>query len=407
MSSYLDQVSNVKGHLVNLSVVELLNVTEHAYILGGDKVDSNTLTSETTTTTNAMDVVLPVGGHVVVDNKGHLLDIDPTSEEISGDEDTSRSRTELSHEDFTLLLLHVTVHGGDSEFTFVHLLSQSVDLPPGVTEDDGLGDRDSFVKIRKRIKLPLLPLDGNVELLDTLKSQLVLLDENPHGLTHELLGHLEDLSGHGSREEGDLSIGREHLEDLVDLVLETLGQHLIGLVEAEDLDPIGLERSPLDHVEDTTGSTNNDLDTITEFGHVITDVGASNTGQRGDTHVVAEGDHDFVDLEGKLTGGRKDDSLSVLDVRVEALEDGDGEGGGLSCARLGLSDNVMTLDNGDNGPLLDGGRTFEAIGVNTTEKLRLQFHVIEAVDDLVPVGLDLDVIIYGGIGSFFCFHTVL
>lgn len=120
---------NVQWHLVNLGVVELcsdqsvnqrhsntastrtFNVAEHANVLGGDKVDGDTLTTETTATANTMDVVLPVRGQVVVDDKRHLLDIDTPSEQIGGNENTRRARTELLHQDLALLLLHVTVLG--------------------------------------------------------------------------------------------------------------------------------------------------------------------------------------------------------------------------------------------------------------------------------------------------------
>jgi hypothetical protein len=52
-----------------------------------------------------------------------------------------------------------------------------------------------------------------------------------------------------------LGILREELENLVGPVLETTRQHLIGFVETEDLDVIGPEGSAVDHIEDTTGST--------------------------------------------------------------------------------------------------------------------------------------------------------
>ena len=61
--------SHVHGHLLNLGAVELLDFAHHADVLGGDEVDGNTLTSETTTTTDAVDVVLTVGGQVVVDDQ--------------------------------------------------------------------------------------------------------------------------------------------------------------------------------------------------------------------------------------------------------------------------------------------------------------------------------------------------
>lgn len=109
------------------------------------------------------------------------------------------------------------------------------------------------------------------ELSDTLEGELVSLDENPDGVSHELLGDLEDLGGHGSREENDLSVGGEELEDVVDGVLESGREHLIGLVETEHLDRLGLEGTSVDHVENSTGGTDNDVRSFGELGHVLSD----------------------------------------------------------------------------------------------------------------------------------------
>ena len=62
--------------------------------------------------------------------------------------------------------------------------------------------------------------------------------------------HLQDLGGHGGREEHHLHAGGKVLEDIVDLVLEATRQHLVGLVEHEHLDVVGLEDASGDHVED-------------------------------------------------------------------------------------------------------------------------------------------------------------
>lgn len=91
----------------------------------------------------------------------------------------------------------MTCHGRDSELASVHLLGEPVDLPPGVAEDDSLGDGDGLVEIAKGIELPLLLLDSNVELLDTFKGQLVPLNEDTDGLSHEFLRDLQDFSRHG------------------------------------------------------------------------------------------------------------------------------------------------------------------------------------------------------------------
>lgn len=92
----------------------------------------------------------------------------------------------------------------------------------------------------------------------------------------------------------------------------------------------------------TAGSTDNDLGTTTEGSHVLTDVGTTNTGVAIDFHEVTNGNNDLLDLLGQLTGGSKDQSLASLQIGVNLLESGNGEGGSLSGTRLGLSDDIVT-----------------------------------------------------------------
>ena len=46
-------------------------------------------------------------------------------------------------------------------------------LSPCVAEDDSLRDGECVIQVTKCVKLPLLLLDSNKELLDSLQSQLV------------------------------------------------------------------------------------------------------------------------------------------------------------------------------------------------------------------------------------------
>jgi hypothetical protein len=109
-----------------------------------------------------VDVVLLGRGQVVVDDQRDLLDIDTTGKQVGGDQDTGRTGSELLHDDLSLSLVHVTVHGGDGELALVELLGKPVDLAAGRAEDDGLGDGDSLVQVAKGVELPVLLLDGNV-----------------------------------------------------------------------------------------------------------------------------------------------------------------------------------------------------------------------------------------------------
>lgn len=103
--------SRESAHLVDLGVVELFDITEGSNIFGGDEVDRNSLTSETSSSSDPVDVVLTGGGQVVVDDERNLLNIDSSGEQIGGDENTGRSGSELLHDDLSLSLFHISVHG--------------------------------------------------------------------------------------------------------------------------------------------------------------------------------------------------------------------------------------------------------------------------------------------------------
>ena len=49
----------------------------------------------------------------------------------------------------------------------------------------------------------------------------------------------------------------------------------------------------------------------------------------------------------------------------------------------------LTLDDGHDSALLDGGRAFETVGIDAAQQLSLEGHGIERVGRLIVVGLDL------------------
>ena len=75
---YLKEICNVHWHFFNLCIVELFNVTQITNIRRGQKINRHTLTSKTSRTSNTMNVVLTVGGEIVVNDKRDLLDINTT-----------------------------------------------------------------------------------------------------------------------------------------------------------------------------------------------------------------------------------------------------------------------------------------------------------------------------------------
>mmetsp|Transcript_39530 Transcript_39530/g.86102 ORF Transcript_39530/g.86102 Transcript_39530/m.86102 type:complete len:348 (+) Transcript_39530:319-1362(+) len=336
----LDEVGNVRGQLLDDCVVKPLNVHEHALIILANEVNSHTLTTETTGTTDTMEVVLGLCGKVVVNHERHLLHIDTAGQQIGGDQHARGAGAELAHDDVTSVLVHVTVGGRHGMVARPHLVGQPVHLAPGVGEDHALCDGKRLVEIAQSVQLPLLTLNVHVELLDTLKGQLVTLHENAHRLAHELAGDLQRLRGHGGGEHAHLQLGGQQLEDVVDLVLETARKHLIGLIKHEALDVIGAQRPPTEHVVHATGGTHDAVHTALESALILAHAGATNAGVALHLEVVAQSAHDLLDLLRQLTGGGQDESLALHDSVVELVEDASAESRGLTGTGLSLLDHI-------------------------------------------------------------------
>ena len=78
----------VLGHLLNLGVVMLLDFLDESGVVGGNEVDSSSLSSISTSSTDSVNVVLLFHWELVVDDQADLLDIDTSGHEISGNQDS-------------------------------------------------------------------------------------------------------------------------------------------------------------------------------------------------------------------------------------------------------------------------------------------------------------------------------
>ena len=80
-----------------------------------------------------------------------------------------------------------------------------------------------------------------------------------------------------------------------------------------------------------------------------------------------------MDLFSKFACRCENKRLGLGEGDINALKCGDGKCAGLTCAGLGLRDDVAFLDNRKNRFLLNMTRVFETIGVNSAEKVRGYF----------------------------------
>lgn len=69
----LDEVSDIRRHLLDLCVVELLNIAQVANVSLGNEVYTDSFSSEAARSPNSVDIVFSVRWQVVVDDKRYLL----------------------------------------------------------------------------------------------------------------------------------------------------------------------------------------------------------------------------------------------------------------------------------------------------------------------------------------------
>ena len=162
-----------------------------------------------------------------------------------------------------------------------------------------------------------------------------------------------------TRQREHLGVLGQELEHLVHLVLEATREHFICFIKTEHLEVIGPEGTTIDHIVHTTWCTDNNLSTIAEACHVFTDIRTTNTGMALDVHVVTQGNNDILNLLSKFTSGGQNKRLNSLQVRVDTLQNGNRERGGLTRTRLGLRNNIVTFDHWNDSTGLNSRGAFE------------------------------------------------
>jgi len=128
-------------------------------------------------------------------------------------------------------------------------------------------------------------------------------------------------------------------------VAVTHGKHLISLIKNKHLHSVGLQETTLDHVLDSSRGTDDHLGAVLEGLHVLANTGSTNASVALDVHEIANGDNDLLNLLSQLAGGGENQSLALLDVGVDLLENGDRARGGLASTRLGLSNDIVACEN--------------------------------------------------------------
>lgn len=118
----------------------LLDFLDESGITGQDKIDSSSLSTESASSSNSVDVVFLLLRQLVVDDETNLLNVNTSGQQVSGNENSGGASSEFLHDHVSLHLVHLAVHSRDCEVLLLHGFSQLCHSLFGVAIDQSLVD---------------------------------------------------------------------------------------------------------------------------------------------------------------------------------------------------------------------------------------------------------------------------
>ena len=182
---------------------------------------------------------------------------------------------------------------------------------------------------------------------------------HPNGAYKDLLRQLCDLPRHGGGEEEGLPLFGQAVDDPAHVVDEAHVQHPVRLVQDEGLDAGEVDVALIAQVVEPPRRGDENVHPPLQGLHLGGLPYAAEDDGIAQGEVLSVLVEALFDLQSELPRGGEDqgadDPASCHRLAVEALEDGDGEGGGLAGAGLGAADEVPAQEHRGDGLGLDGG----------------------------------------------------
>ncbi len=184
---------------------------------------------------------------------------------------------------------------------------------------------------------------------------------NLDGVLQQVTGQLADFTRHGGREEQVLAAGGQAADNLTDRLDEAEVQHLVGLVEHENFGRGQVDVLLLYVVQQTARCGHQNVQTLLQGAFLCAVFHAAEYNSDAEAKVLAIGFEAVGDLGGQFARRRQDQGARGARKRLDAvfcqaMQDRQGEGGGLTGAGLGNTQQVGTLHDMGDGLGLDRGR---------------------------------------------------
>lgn len=286
---------------------ELDQVTNDVLVTAVEERSGNTSVTRTTSTTNAVNVVIDVGGKVIVDDVHDVRDIETTSSDGSSDHNGCATLTECIEGRLTLTLRAITVDGGGGVIVTEQEVGQHVGHALGFDEDEGQSGGLSAEKIKEDGALVVV-LNVLDLLRDVLGGGANSADGKEDILLQEILSEHLDISGEGGREHERLALMHTGhillLNDPTNLGLETHVQHTVSLVEDKVANVCETDATTLDKIDKTTRSGAEEIAAAFDLAELAIYVGTTVHDSGTDPGAIGEFTSFVMDLVDELSSGR-------------------------------------------------------------------------------------------------------
>src|SRR3954453_2607414 len=310
-------------------------------------------------------VGLLVLGALVVHDVADAGDVDAARGDVGGDQHVDLAGAEGAQRLLAGTLAEVAVHGGGGEPALDQVVGDLLRGALGAAEHHhqtavaGLQDPGEQLGLVQVVR----PVDELRRLRDG-RALVVAVRPDVRRLGHEGPGQRDDRAGHRRREQHRLSLVRDHGEDPLDVGQEAQVQHLVGLVEDEDLHLAQDQVALLGQVEQPARSADDDLDAALQRRDLRLERTTAVDGLHPDAALGAGGGEVAGDLHAELTGEDDDqrlrDAVAALGRRDDPLQHRDAEAEGLAGAGARLADEVVARERQRERQLLDRERAGDA-----------------------------------------------
>merc|ERR1712038_406751 len=198
-----------------------------------------------------------------------------------------------------------------------------------------------------------MPFNWDIVLMNAFKSKILGLNKDLRRFSHECFRETKDRWWQCCREEANLNVVWQELEDVLYLYLEVRIEHLISLVHNEELKVICFEMTLLHHVMHPARCANHDMWSFPKTSYVLSNDRTADTEVHLGTHVLANRCHDKSYLLRKLSCWCNYQGLDLINGCVYDLKSRYSECASLSCSGLSLCYRIFCLDDRKDGFLLN------------------------------------------------------